>query len=150
MTCHHARLVGRVVVIVVAVLLCSPAFVQTPDPQEALPEGQRLASLGAWTKAEPLYSEAERIFAARGDERTPYARINSLRGRLPEVSSDLEDHRDDHLRWAVNHRVGRRAISNPACRLTFSTRVGRQSGFLLCVRTLEGHHYGVGTNPATL
>lgn len=103
MVWDRSQLVRRVGFIVAAVLLYSPAFAQTADPQSLVAEGERLVWLRAWTKAEPLFSEAERGFAARGDKRNAlYAAINALRGQLPrlpvpEVSQRLADHLEDPL-----------------------------------------------------
>lgn len=68
------------------------------DPSELLREADRLAWLRAWTAAEPLYAEAERRFAATGDERNAlYAQIGHLRARLPrlavpDVSATLQEY----------------------------------------------------------
>lgn len=88
----------RAGLVVAAVLLWSPAFAQSADPQQLLAEAERLAWLKAWTRAEPLFAEAGRAFASRGDQRNAlYAEINALRGRLPrlpvpEVSERLADY----------------------------------------------------------
>ncbi|MEO7791888.1 MAG: CHAT domain-containing protein [Vicinamibacterales bacterium] len=56
-----------------------------------------------WTRAEPLYAEAQRLFTARGDLRNArYAEINRLRGQLPrmaiaEASQRLADFLDDPI-----------------------------------------------------
>jgi hypothetical protein len=66
-------------------------------------QADRLAWLKNWTRAEPLYGEAQRLFAARGDRRNAlYAEINALRGQLPrlpvaEVSQRLAEYLDDPL-----------------------------------------------------
>jgi hypothetical protein len=40
----------------------------------------------AWARAEPLYAEAARLYAARGDRRNAvFAEINRLRGELPRL-----------------------------------------------------------------
>jgi CHAT domain-containing protein/tetratricopeptide (TPR) repeat protein len=58
-----------------------------PDATKLLQEADRLAWLRAWSKAEPLFSQAQRIFAAQGDERNAlYAEISAFRGRLPTMS----------------------------------------------------------------
>lgn len=70
----------RVGFVLTAVLVCSPAFAQTDDPQSLVAEGERLVWLRAWTKAEPLFREAEEAFAARGGKRNAlYAEINAFR-----------------------------------------------------------------------
>ena len=102
MTCHRLYLVGNVAV-VVAVLLCARPVGQAADPQKLLAEAERLAWLKAWTRAAPLYGEAEKLFEARGDHRSAlYAQINRLRGDLPrlpapEVSNRLAEYLDDPL-----------------------------------------------------
>src|SRR5216683_4237112 len=72
-----------------------PAYAQSAT--ELLAEADRLAWLKNWTKAEPLFSRAEQIFASSGDERDAlYSKISAIRGRLPklpliEVSQNLAD-----------------------------------------------------------
>jgi CHAT domain-containing protein len=97
-------LVRRVVVVAFAALLCNSASAQnSSDPEQLLVEAERLTWLKAWTKAEPLYSEAERLFAAQGDKRNAlYAQINALRGQLPrlpvpEVSQSLAEYLEDPI-----------------------------------------------------
>jgi CHAT domain-containing protein/predicted negative regulator of RcsB-dependent stress response len=57
-----------------------------------------LAWLKNWSRAEPLFSKADEMFTAAGDERNAlYARISAIRGRLPrlaliEVSQTLSDY----------------------------------------------------------
>ena len=86
MVWDHGRWIG-VGLFLAAVFLGSPAFAQTVDPQSLIAEGERLVWLRAWTKAEPLFSQAERAFAASGDRRNAlYAAINALRGRLPRLA----------------------------------------------------------------
>jgi tetratricopeptide (TPR) repeat protein len=76
---------------------------QAADPDKLLHQAERLAWLKAWTKAEPLYNEAERLFAARGDRRDAlFAEVNALRGELPrlavpDVSQRLADYLDDPI-----------------------------------------------------
>jgi hypothetical protein len=73
----------------------------TSDPERLLEQAERLAWLKAWTRAEPLYEQAARLFTARGDRRNAlYAEINRLRGELPrlpvrEVSQRLAEYLDD-------------------------------------------------------
>src|SRR5262245_3939290 len=73
------------------------------DPQKLLAEAERLAWMKAWTRAAPLYAQAEKLFAARGDRRNAiYAEINHLRGELPhlavpEVSERLTDYLEHPL-----------------------------------------------------
>jgi hypothetical protein len=62
-------------------------------------EAERLVWLKAWTKAEPLFTQAERAFAARGDKRNAlYATINALRSQLPRLSvPDVSERLADYL-----------------------------------------------------
>ena len=66
-------------------------------------EADRLAWLKNWSRAEPLFSKAEEMFTAAGDERNAlYARISAIRGRLPqlrliEVSQTLSDYLDNPI-----------------------------------------------------
>lgn len=75
----------------------------SPNPAKLLQEADRLSWLRAWSTAEPLYVEAEKLFAAQGDERNAlYARISALRGQLPrlpvsEVSASLAAHLENPL-----------------------------------------------------
>src|SRR5689334_22819327 len=91
------------VVTTVVFLLCARAGAQTADPQKLLADGERLAWLRAWTRAEPIFAEAERLFTATGDRRDAlYARISRIRGELPrrpvqEVSQQLAEYLDDPL-----------------------------------------------------
>jgi hypothetical protein len=84
------------------------------DPDVLLREADRLAWLRAWTQAEPLFLEAQKLFNARGDERNAlYAEVSALRGRLPrmsvpEASAQLSEYlerplvrADDRLRLRV-------------------------------------------------
>lgn len=89
-----------------AALLAGPASsaeAQPADPHKLLAEADRLAWLRAWTRAEPMYAQARKSFAAAGDKRNAlYAEICQLRGSLPklavpEVSERLEAYLDDPL-----------------------------------------------------
>ena len=63
-------------------------FADDADPEKLLAEGERLAWLKNWTKAEPIFAQAERLFAERGDRRNElYARISKLRGQLPQMAN---------------------------------------------------------------
>ena len=103
MACVRVYMVRRIGLGLAVVLLSCSVSAQVSDPERLVAEGDRLAWLRAWTKAEPLYSEAERTFTARGDERNAlYTRINSLRGRLPrlpvpEVSEQLAEYLEHPL-----------------------------------------------------
>ena len=58
-----------------------------PDPNEVLREADRLAWLRAWTVAEPRFLQAQKLFAAQGDDRNAlYAEVSAFRGRLPRMS----------------------------------------------------------------
>jgi hypothetical protein len=82
-----APLVRHVGLLLLAAVLCQPAAAQTSaDPEKLLEQAERLAWLKAWTRAGPLYEEAERLFTLRGDRRNAlYAQINHLRGQLPRL-----------------------------------------------------------------
>ena len=85
------------------ILGLSASAQNTSDPEKLLEDADRLAWLKAWTRAEPLYDEAARLFTARGDHRNAlYADINRLRGELPrlpvsQVSQRLAEYLDDPL-----------------------------------------------------
>ena len=69
-------------------LVVAPAGAQADKtPEQLLAEADRLAWLRAWAKAEPIFAEAEKKFAAQGDRRKElYAKIGRLRGELPRRS----------------------------------------------------------------
>jgi tetratricopeptide (TPR) repeat protein len=73
---------------IVALVLILPYSRQdAPDPMKLLQEADRLAWLRNWTRAEPLYAEAERLFADRTDKRNAlYAGVSKLRAQLPRLS----------------------------------------------------------------
>src|SRR4029450_722949 len=102
MTCGRFHVVGNVGV-VLALVLCSPAFAQVSDPHKLLAEADRLAWLRVWTRAEPLYAEAREAFVRSGDRRNAlYAEVSRLRGQLPtlpvpEVSERLSLYLDDPI-----------------------------------------------------
>lgn len=57
-----------------------------PDPHELLQEGDRLAWLRAWSRAELHFTQAHTLFTARGDARNAlYAEVSALRSRLPRL-----------------------------------------------------------------
>jgi tetratricopeptide (TPR) repeat protein len=94
----------RVVRAVLATTLCQLTFAQSNgDPEKLIEQAERLAWLKAWTRAAPLYAEAERLYATRGDRRnTLYAQINKLQGQLPqllvpEVSQCLAEYLEDPI-----------------------------------------------------
>jgi CHAT domain-containing protein len=76
---------------------------ETADPQTILEQADRLAWMKAWSRAEPLYAEAARLFTARGDRRNAlYAEVNQLRGQLPrlavaDASQRLAEYLDDPI-----------------------------------------------------
>lgn len=85
-----------------------------PDPGALLKEADRLAWLRAWSAAEPQFIQAQKLFAARGDQRDAlYAEVSAFRGALPrmsvpEASARLADYlehplvqTDDRLRLRV-------------------------------------------------
>ncbi|MGE0450541.1 MAG: hypothetical protein AB7Q29_13280, partial [Vicinamibacterales bacterium] len=58
-----------------------------PDPGVLLKEADRLAWLRAWSAAEPHFLQAQKLFAARGNERDAlYAEVSAFRGALPRMS----------------------------------------------------------------
>src|SRR5439155_20453074 len=81
MACGRFHLVGNVGV-VLAVLLCSPAFAQDTDSHKLLTEADRLAWLRVWPRAEPLYAQAREEFVRNADRRNAlYAEVSQLRGQ---------------------------------------------------------------------
>ncbi len=95
-------------------LLVGSAPQATSDPDQLLREADRLAWLRAWGAAEPKFIEAQKLFAARGDERNAlYAEVSAFRGALPRMSvpeasgrlADYLEHSlvqsDDRLRLRV-------------------------------------------------
>ena len=101
----------RIGLFLLAGILCGPAFAQIgSDPDRLLQEAERLAWLKAWTRAAPLYAEAERLYVARGDRRNAqYAEINNLRGQLPrlavpEVSQRLAEYLEDPISEPIRMR----------------------------------------------
>jgi CHAT domain-containing protein/tetratricopeptide (TPR) repeat protein len=70
---------------------------QAVSPADALAEADRLADLRAWTRAEPLFIQAEKEFEQAGDSRNAlYAKLGRIRGELPrrsvaEVSQQLAE-----------------------------------------------------------
>lgn len=74
-----------------------------PDPAKLLHEADRLSWLRAWSAAEPLFAQAQKLFAEQGDERNAlYAQISALRGQLPrlpvpEVSARLAEYLEHPL-----------------------------------------------------
>lgn len=59
----------------------------SPDAVRLLAEADRLAMLNNWHKARPLFADAERLFAAAGDERNAlYCKISRLRADVQSMS----------------------------------------------------------------
>ncbi len=98
----------------VFLVLIGSAGQSGPDPGALLREADRLAWLRAWSAAEPQFLQAQRLFAASGDERNAlYAEVSAFRGALPrmavpEASARLADYlehplvqADDRLRLRV-------------------------------------------------
>jgi tetratricopeptide (TPR) repeat protein len=87
----------------VFVVLIGSAGQSGPDPWALLKEADRLAWLRAWSAAEPHFLQAQKLFAARGDERNAlYAEVSAFRGALPrmavaEASSRLADYLEHPL-----------------------------------------------------
>ncbi|MGE4222287.1 MAG: CHAT domain-containing protein [Vicinamibacterales bacterium] len=68
-------------------VLISNAWQLDSEPDRLLREADRLAWLRAWSAAEPIFLQAEKGFAARGDRRNAlYAEVSAFRGRLPRMS----------------------------------------------------------------
>lgn len=95
-------------------LLVGSAPQATSDPDQLLREADRLAWLRAWGAAEPKFIQAQKLFAARGDERNSlYAEVSAFRGALPRMAvpaasarlADYLEHplvqSDDRLRLRV-------------------------------------------------
>src|ERR1700731_498890 len=96
--------IRRTTLVVAAASLCHATFAQnTPDPDKLLQDADRLAWLKNWTRAEPLYADAERLFTERGNQRNAlYASVNKLRAQLPrlavpEVSQQLAKYLEDPI-----------------------------------------------------
>ena len=93
--CRHTRVAGLVCVVLFG--FGASARAQT-DPHALLKEADRLAWLRAWSAAERLYRESQKLFAERGDQRNAlYSEISVLRGQLPrlpvpEVSARLAEY----------------------------------------------------------
>jgi CHAT domain-containing protein/tetratricopeptide (TPR) repeat protein len=87
------RFVSRIAV----ALLSSLGWGQVSPPANPIVEADRLADLRAWTRAEPLFIQAEKVFEQAGDQRNAlYAKLGRIRGELPrrsvaEVSQELAD-----------------------------------------------------------
>ena len=63
----YVRSIGQITVIAIAAMFCRPAFGQdVRDPVRLLEDADKLAWVKAWTRAAPLYGEAERLFSASG------------------------------------------------------------------------------------
>ena len=85
MTSKQLWLIGWTAVLLVGATPVSPTA-QPADPQVLLKEADRLAWLRAWGAAERLYAEAEKLFAAQGDQANAlYSEVSVLRGQLPRL-----------------------------------------------------------------
>ena len=77
----------RVGIALLAAILSQPTYAQTnADPAKLIEQAERLAWLKAWTRAEPLYAEADRLFTARGDPRNAAASAHHSTYRTGNVS----------------------------------------------------------------
>src|SRR5689334_20310360 len=86
--------------VVIYILLCGPltfgqAQTDTDDPDVLLKKALHLGDLYNWADAAPMFTEAEQLYAARGDHRNAlYAHLGRIRSTmeqlsLPEVSQEL-------------------------------------------------------------
>src|ERR1035437_9265232 len=71
----------------------------SPDAVRLLAEADRLAMLNNWHKARPLFADAERLFAAAGDERNAlYCKIIRLRAEVQGMSfTEVAEYLDREL-----------------------------------------------------
>ena len=71
----------------------------SPDAVRLLAEADRLAMLNNWHKAKPLFADAERLFAAAGDERNAlYCKISRLRAEVQSMSfTEVAEYLDREL-----------------------------------------------------
>lgn len=61
--------------VAISVVVAAPAGAQSaPDPHQLLKEDDRLAWLRTWPQAESQFAEAQKLFAAAGDERNAVLR----------------------------------------------------------------------------
>src|SRR6476646_6630841 len=96
----HAATIHRISRVAIAVVIVASAIgnAHAQTAADVLAEADRLAWLKNWSRAEPLFSKADEMFTAAGDERNAlYSRISAIRGRLPrlsliEVSQTLSDY----------------------------------------------------------
>jgi len=78
------EITGLAIALVILASAIGNAHAQTAA--DMLAEADRLAWLKNWSRAEPLFSKADEMFTAAGDERNAlYARISAIRGRLPQL-----------------------------------------------------------------
>ena len=102
---NHWASVHRITGLAISFVILATAIVNAHAQTAAdmLAEADRLAWLKNWSRAEPLFSKAEEMFTATGDQRNAlYARIGAIWGRLPqlrliEVSQTLSDFLDDPI-----------------------------------------------------
>src|SRR5438094_6926211 len=91
----------RVRRVAIWILLCGPAWTflraqtTTDDPDVLLKKALHLADLWTWADAASMFTEAEQLYATRGDRRNAlYAHVGLIRSTmeqlsLPEVSEEL-------------------------------------------------------------
>ncbi len=91
----NARRVAFVVFVWAVVCLSAHSQTTTDDPDVLLKQALRYADLYNWSDAAPFFTQAEQLYAARGDARNAlYARLGRIRSTmeqlsLPEVSEQL-------------------------------------------------------------
>lgn len=89
------RRVGMALFLFGVVCIFAHAQTTTDDPDVLLKQALRFADLYNWSDAAPLFTQAEQLYNARGDNRNVlYARLGRLRSTmeqltLPEVSEEL-------------------------------------------------------------
>jgi len=93
--------------------ICTAARAQTTadDPDALLKQALRYGDLYNWADAAPLFTQAEQLYAARGDSRNAlYAHFGRLRSTmeqlsLPEVSEELGVDLDNNPLVLVRQRT---------------------------------------------
>src|SRR5271165_177528 len=71
---------------------------QQPQPKELLTRALHLADLYNWDDAGPVFTEAEKLFVAAGDQR------NALYAKLGRIRSNIE--RDQHTFPSISAQLG--------------------------------------------
>jgi CHAT domain-containing protein len=90
---------SRLCLIVFFIACSSFVEAQQPQPKELLARALHLADLYNWDDAGPVFTEAERLFVAEGDQRNAlYAKLGRIRSNidrdqqtLPGVAAQLEE-----------------------------------------------------------